>query len=234
MPAARTAMDYPLRHISIRVPWHDTGWRGRVCAAPRLNGACLKLKRIAENRNDDAEEAVAGKSIQNLPQKQWPSCIAERAAFMAPFEYVREADHPYNHGPTHGHFRRTPLRHLPYSAPVVPFAWMLREAIGSLGKDHQLDVDIEREPDLGFDTPWLQERRNQTALLDCFASHLKPERSLCFFYAKQVPFVEDSPGGRILIGVGRVMHIGGLQEYEYTSTPLGISKENCARCCGSA
>ena len=215
-------MDYPLRHISIRVPWHDTGWRGRVCAAPRLNGACLKLKRIAENRNDDAEEAVAGKSIQNLPQKQWPSCIAERAAFMAPFEYVREADHPYNHGPEtkHGHFRRTPLRHPPYSAPVVPFAWMLREAIGSLGKDHQLDVDIEREPKLGFDTPWLQERRNQTALLDCFASHLKPERSLCFFYAKQVPFVEDSPGGRILIGVGRVMHIGGLQEYEYTTGNL--------------
>jgi hypothetical protein len=38
-------MHYPLRHISIRVPWHDTGWDGQVCAAPRLNGACLKLKR---------------------------------------------------------------------------------------------------------------------------------------------------------------------------------------------
>ena len=36
-------MNYPLRHISIRVPWHDTGWDGRVCAAPLLNGACLKL-----------------------------------------------------------------------------------------------------------------------------------------------------------------------------------------------
>ena len=41
-------MSYPLKHISIRVPWHDTAWDGRVCAAPRLNGACLKLKRIAE------------------------------------------------------------------------------------------------------------------------------------------------------------------------------------------
>lgn len=36
-------MNYPLRHISIRVPWHDTGWDGRVCATPRLNGSCLKL-----------------------------------------------------------------------------------------------------------------------------------------------------------------------------------------------
>lgn len=215
-------MDYPLKHISIRVPWHDTGWEGKVCAKPRLNGACLKLKRIAESRDDDAEDSVAGESIQNLSQAQWPSCIAERAAFMAPFAYVREADHPYNRGPgtPHGHFKPTPLRHPSYSAPVVPFAWMLSEAMESLGEEHRLDVRAEREPDLGFKTPWIQDHLNQTALLDCFADHLKPERSLCFFYAKQAPFVEDSFGGRILIGVGRVMHIGDLREYDYDTQNL--------------
>jgi hypothetical protein len=82
-------MTYPLRHVSIRVPWHDTGWDGRVCAAPRLNGACLKLKRIAGDRNDSAEEAVAGKSLKDLPFKDWPCCVSERVAFMAPFEYTR-------------------------------------------------------------------------------------------------------------------------------------------------
>lgn len=87
-------MDYPLRHVSIRVPWHDTGWDGRVCAAPRLNGSCLKLKRIAEDRDDDAEEAVAGKQLDELPQTQWPACASERMGFMAPFEYVRMANHP--------------------------------------------------------------------------------------------------------------------------------------------
>ncbi|MGA8055459.1 MAG: hypothetical protein WCA12_16650 [Burkholderiales bacterium] len=87
-------MNYPLRHISIRVPWHDTGWDGRVCAAPRLNASCLKLKRIAEDRDDAAEEAVAGKRLDELPQAQWPACAAERMGFMAPFEYVRMADHP--------------------------------------------------------------------------------------------------------------------------------------------
>jgi len=40
---------YPLRHISIRVPWHDTGWDGRVCAKPRLNGACLKLNVLVKS-----------------------------------------------------------------------------------------------------------------------------------------------------------------------------------------
>ncbi|MGH7848108.1 MAG: AAA family ATPase [Candidatus Binatia bacterium] len=215
-------MNYPVRHISIRVPWHDTGWDGRVCAAPRLNGACLKLKRIAEDRDDDAEESVAGQSIKTLPQAKWPSCVAERVGFMAPFEYVREANHPYNRGPetSHGHFKKTPLRHPPYSAPAVPFAWMLREEMAALGKEHALDVQAEREPDLGFKTQWIQEHLNQTALLDCFAGHLKPERSLCFFYAKQVPFVEDSAGGRILIGVGRVLHVGAAQEYAYTTKDL--------------
>ena len=71
-------MSYPLRHISIRVPWHDTSWDGRVCGAPRLNGACLKLKRIAEDRDDDAEEAVAGMSLKDLPQTKWPSCGPSR------------------------------------------------------------------------------------------------------------------------------------------------------------
>ena len=97
---------------------------------------------------------------------------------------------------------------------------MLREAMESFGEEHALDVRAEREPDLGFKTQWVQDHLNQTALLDCFASHLKPERSLCFFYAKQVPFVEDSAGGRILIGAGRVLHVGTVQEYDYTTKDL--------------
>ena len=215
-------MDYPLRHLSIRVPWHDTGWDGRVCVAPRLNGACLKLKQIAEKRDDDAEESVAGRSIRDIPEAKWPSCIAERSSFMAPFEYIRKANHPYNRGPetSHGHFKSTPLRHPPYSAAAVPFAWMLREEMEVLGEIHGLDVQAEREPNLGFKTQWIQEHLNQTALLDCFANHLKPEHSLCFFYAKQVPFVEDSAGGRVLIGVGRVLHVGNAQEYDYTTKDL--------------
>jgi hypothetical protein len=215
-------MSYPLRHISIRVPWHDTAWDGRVCAAPRLNGACLKLKRIAEDRDDAAEEAVAGKSLKDLPQKKWPACVSERVGFMVPFEYTREATHPYNRGPetSHGHFAPTPLRHRPYSAPAVPFAWMLHEAMEALGGEHGLDIQAEREPDLGFKTQWIQDHLNQKALLDCFAAHLKPEQSLCFFYAKQVPFVEDAYARRILVGVGRVLHVAPAQEYAYTTKNL--------------
>lgn len=135
-----TVTDHPLRHISIRVPWHDTGWDGRVCTAPGLNASCLKLNRIAENRDDSAEEAVAGKSLEELPQEKWPACVAERMGFMAPFEYTRWADHPCNRGPEsqHAHFKSTPLRHPPFSAPAVPFSWMLRENMEMLAEEHEL------------------------------------------------------------------------------------------------
>lgn len=215
-------MEYPMRHISIRVPWHDTGWDGRVCANPKGNSSCLRLQRIAENRDDDAEASIAGRSIEHLDRAQWPACIAERAAFMAPFEYVRTPNHPYNRGPDtqHGHFLATPLLHPPYSAPAIPSAWMLQKAMEDKGGEYGLDVQPDREPDLGFRTAWIQDRENQLALLNCFSDHLRPEKSLCFFYAKQVPFVEDTGGRRILIGVGRVLNVRPAVEYEYSTQDL--------------
>ena len=211
----KIANHLPLRHISLRVPWHDSGWDGTVCKAPRLNSACLKLNRIAGTRNDDAEHAVAGKSLKVLDEKQWPCCVAERGMFMAPFEYTHHANHPYKatSADTHGHFAETPLRHPPYSAAGLPFRWMFRETMEQYGEEYQIDVDPAREPDLGFSTNWVQEKDNHLALLNCFFGHVKPASSLCFFYAKQVPFVEDTR--RVIVGVGRVLHVGDPIEYKY-------------------
>jgi len=212
-----SSTDYPLRHVSIRVPWHDNGWNGTVCQAPKLNGACLKLKRIADNKQDDEEEKVRGRCIADLEQKQWPPCVPERATFMAPFEFTRVATHPYveTSPQTHGHFAPTPLRYPAYSAAAVPFRWMLRENMENLGREYQLDVDPDNEPDLGFKTEWVQDKRNQSALLNCFSGHIRPGKSLCFFYAKRVPFVEDDHR-RVIIGVG---HVANMQkepvEYRY-------------------
>lgn len=43
------------QHLSIRVPWHDTDWTGRVCAKPSENMACLRLERIRELPRLDRE-----------------------------------------------------------------------------------------------------------------------------------------------------------------------------------
>lgn len=210
------------RHISIRVPWHDAGWDGTVCREPKLNGACLKLKRIALEKRDEAEHARAGLPLSQLEQKDWPCCVSERVAFMAPFEYTRVAAHPYGRSSpnTHAHFAPTPLRHPAYSAAAVPFAWMMKDKLEQYGQTYGIDVDPNREPELPFTTTWVQDRENHKALLDCFRAHLAPEKSLCFFYAKQVPFVDDAKGNRILVGVGRVSHVADCREYEYSCRDL--------------
>jgi hypothetical protein len=101
---------WPLRHISIRVPWHDDEWRGTVCVQPERNVSCLRLPRISEHRSNKNKtnqcEPVKGKPLKELDPKAWPCCVAERAMFMSPFEYTRIVTHPYVEGSpeTHGHF----------------------------------------------------------------------------------------------------------------------------------
>src|SRR5215831_10538689 len=206
--------DFPLRHLSIRVPWHDASWAGVVCQAPHLNGACAKLKRIAADKKEAQENMVAGRGLDELAQEQWPCCVDERAAFMAPFEMVHIKKHALGTiNPKHyGHFRPTPQRYPTYSAGVVPFRWMSRNNYKSICDLYELEVDEDREPHLGYESDWIHEVENQRTLLESFAAHLRKQDSLCFIYAKHVPFVEGT--GRILIGAGRIKEIGGLIEYK--------------------
>lgn len=211
-----------LRHVSIRVPWHDSGWSGKICENPRLNSACLKLDNIARNRNDELEAELAGRSVKDLPQNQMPCCAEERSTFMADFELIRQVTHPYTKtaAKTHQHFATTPFRQAPYSAPCIPFLWLRKENLEVYGQKYNLDVNPEWEPELPFQQGWVQDYRNHHALLDGFWKPIKPEESLCFFYAKQVPLIEDH-GRRILIGVGRVRNVGSNVEYQYQDPPAG-------------
>ncbi len=222
-------LSYPIRNISIRVPWHDTGWNGTVCCDPKNNIACLKLYHIAERKDEASEANLTGRHFKDLHQEEIPPCLQERAAFMSRHSFVREHSHPYrnNNKGTHTHFRPTTLNYPAYSAPGVPFRWMLKGSLGEGGdarlrEHYPLDeVTEEIEPDLGFDTAWWQDYRNQTALLETFWAHVREEMSVVFFYAKQVPLVEDIAGRRILVGVGRVKSIGPLTEYRYEGLTKG-------------
>lgn len=222
-----TSSAFPLRHVSIRVPWHDSAWNGTVCQEPRFNTACLKLKGISESKDEDHEDELRGQSVEQLLEagKRLPPCVKERATFMAPFAFTRTTEHPYTQTSpdSHGHFRPTPLRHPAYSAAAVPFLWMMRDVVFGNAKkkieglvdQFPLDeVNFEFEPELPFETNWIQDHRNHRALLECFWNHVREDDSLVFFYAKQVPLVEDT-GRRVLIGVGRVKKKGDFTEYKY-------------------
>lgn len=204
---------FPLRHLSVRVPWHDSGWAGVVCKAPQLNGACVKLKGIAGSKNDEQECKVAGKSLDNLAAEELPPCINERGSFMAPFELEPIKRHALAHmnPDDYGHFQPTPQRYPAYSVGIVPFRWLMRDNLEDLVRELEVDASLDREPELKYVSSWVHEAGNQTALLEGFVGHLREEDSLCLFYAKHVPFVEGT--ARVLIGAGRIKNIGKLSEY---------------------
>jgi len=73
----------PTHHITIRVPWHDGGWNGSVCARPLDNTSCLILPRIGEGKNDESDVRCAGKMLDelaagDLPRAQVSACRSWR------------------------------------------------------------------------------------------------------------------------------------------------------------
>ena len=228
----------PLHHVTIRVPWHDGGWTGSVCARPLDNTSCLILPRVGEGRRDDVEARCAAQRLDDLDRADLPPCVGERVSFMAPFALTRTMTHPYTefYTETHGHFAPTRFVQPAYSAACVPYRWMLREKVEGNAKDGEIGLAErlkigwvpDREPDIRnhqgkeIETDWIQERENQLALLDTFFGALRPEDSLCFFYAKRTPLSEQSR--RVIVGVGRVLSVGEATEYSYKG------KERPLRC----
>ena len=215
---------FPLRHLSVRVPWHDSGWRGAICCQPGHNSACLKLKSIADGKDEANEERLAGRSLKDLAPKDFPPCVKERATFMADFALDRVAEHPYakTSADTHGHFAPTRVHQPAYSFAALPFRWLMQKEVDeTLRHQHPLDgLELGREPELSFKSNWIQEKENHLCVLETFWNYVRAEESLVFVYAKQVPFIEETTQ-RILVGVGRVKKIGPLTEYEYHGSTQG-------------
>lgn len=64
-------------HLTMRVAWHGSRWNGRVCPAPSSNAFCVALDRIREEKDDVAEDALAGRAWHELTQGELPPCKAE-------------------------------------------------------------------------------------------------------------------------------------------------------------
>ena len=208
----------PLQHLSIRVPWHDAGWNGTVCADPGNNASCLRLPNIHDRREDAVEIRLRGRRFDELQPAELPPCLAERAAFMASFPITRHVRHPYQAtSDAYRHYRPTPVDVPPFSAEAVPFRWMRREDAAQLAANFDVVYRDEAEDaarqTMGFESAWVQDRENQFNLLEAFFSAVEPDRSLAFFYAKEVPHTEQR--GRVLIGVGWVTRCGHGVEYDY-------------------
>jgi hypothetical protein len=172
-PAAGARL-LPTHHITLRVPWHDGGWSGSICARPLENTSRLILPRVGEGKRDEIELRCAQKRLEELSASDLPPCVGERVSFMAPFDLPRMLRHPYaeTSPETHGHFAPTSFVQPAYSAAGVPFRWMLRRNVEGdskkgepgLAERLQLGWSVDREPDLKFETAWVQELENQLAI----------------------------------------------------------------------
>jgi len=206
---------YTKKHLSIRVPWHDNAWNGTICKNAKNNDACLALKNCAENRSDEIEKDLSGQKICDIrDENKLPPCISESAMFMADFNFTKQIRHPYAKGYNnyYKHLLPTPIFFPKYSAPAIPFRWGMPENAEVFAEQYDLDYDSHREPyhktkdeSLQFTTSWVQDLKNQKAVFDCFFEHINPNESLSFFYAKEVPFVEEN--NRVLIGLGEIVSI---------------------------
>lgn len=211
---------FPACHLSVRVPWHDSGWDGTVCKKPGENGSCMFLPRIQDGKDFEVEEQNAGIPIHTLEEHVLPPCVGEKVTFMSAHDIFKPTNHPYASNPNnaayYAHYRPTALKYPAYSLSAVPYNWMLKDSKSDrseIAEGYSLNYDPAREPQLGFENTWVQQLDNQRALLDAFIDPVVPNKSLVFIYAKNIPHAQGSD--RVLVGVGNIAKIGKLTEYEY-------------------
>ncbi len=211
------------QHYSFRVPWHDNGWNGSVCNSPADNHSCMRLKGINQARVESTEVNNASCAMCDLDCINSIPCVREGACFMSENTETITLVHPYaSWSQYHKHLKKMQESFLPYTYPARPFRWVMRERyvsnkeikdIKELAQEKGFDYHESFEPDMNRKT-WVQDGRNQKAIFDCFFRDAVENESLCVFYAKQVPFTEDSR--RVVIGIGHIQKVYEAKQYEMT------------------
>jgi hypothetical protein len=108
-----------------------------------------------------------------------------------------------------------------YSLEVTPFRWVMVDENRRYTEQWGIKVDEALEDRarklMKFTSAWVQDKRNQLALLDSFFSALQTRKSLVLLYAKDVPLIEErKPGERYLIGAGLVNGVDPVVEWDYS------------------
>ncbi|MCW2900078.1 MAG: putative exodeoxyribonuclease-like protein, partial [Streptosporangiaceae bacterium] len=195
-----------VQHLSVRVPWHDAGWDGRVCADPLGNSSCVLLENIGQRRNDALEVQHAGKGFNELPGGP-PACAAERGGFLSSRDHALQVEHPYRHTDALKPVQEASVPIPAWSLHGIPFYWLNREnlhgvleqqPVGGYSQDAE-DFAINA---LGWAPAWVLHGDNQRAVIETFFQDVVDGQSLVFFYLKHAPF-ENHPR-RLLVGAALV------------------------------
>lgn len=201
-----------MKHLSVRVPWHDHYWDGTFCQHPSCNTFCQALPKIAMAKSD-AEDARACQAWGTLQQDQRPACAGENGGFMCDKPHTRVFRHVYARpGNRHAALLPTPVNIPPYAAQGVPFRYMSKDYQPTLRERHPEFSDDEEAP---FTSSWIYGEHRQHDILSWFRSQVATHESLCVFYCKHGTPVDDDCQ-RLIVGLGEVTKVHPLLEYEST------------------
>lgn len=200
-----------VQHLSVRVPWHDSGWNGTICTDPARNTSCVLLNGIGPKRDDAYEQKRAGLPLTSLGIP-WPPCVAERGTFLNPYSVPVPKRHPYRWNEALQGITSETLTLPAWSVHATPYYWMMAENAPTLAEEHRIvGYDARRESEackaLGFNPrqqTWLLHGDNQQALIETFFRDVTVGRSLVFFYLRHSPFDDV---GRILVGAALIRRI---------------------------
>ena len=186
-----------IQHLSIRVPWTDNGFIGRVCDCPLKNFACQRLKSIAENSmlacHQPEVESVGFSCFSEKDKRQKLPCITESKAFMSPEEITVECSHDYSkYYSTHKDFVPSTMRIPPYTLVARPFRWLMRgDNISRSGGNviRALNNIPDRDPSIAhLLTPedrgktvgesWVQHHASQKQVWETFFENVIPGKAL--------------------------------------------------------
>lgn len=200
-----------MKHISIRIPWHDNGWKVHTCLNPCSNTYCQQLPKIVESKFDcKSLESDTDWSI--LPSGKRPPCSGENGGFMNDKEYDRVFTHLYSWNKNNPHhvLRPTHVRIPPYSALGIPFRYLNIDAQDMLSEQHPEFRPAERAP---FYSSWVYNSERLYDILNWFSNEVVENESMCVFYCKKGNPIDDE-GVRMIVGMGDVKRVYGVKDYD--------------------
>ncbi|MCJ7507664.1 MAG: hypothetical protein MUO85_02890, partial [candidate division Zixibacteria bacterium] len=187
-------------HVSVRLPWHDRGWDGCICNAPKKNVYCggffsVNAERIRYDKDIEWEEKNNGKPC-HLLKSQLPPCtetinvFAEQSVkhIHLPKEFLEGAEKREEELP-------------PYSSGTWPFEDMWDEK------------GARREPD---------ERKR---ISEEFFSELKNGEgvSLIFYYCNYDNPITGQDKKYLLTGITRLKRVGTFKQWP--QIPMDIAEK---------
>lgn len=180
-------------HLTARLAWHDDGWNGHVCSAPQKNTYCVGAHSypgdmIAERRDLPWEQSCAGKSCAGLAKA--PPCIYSVNAFG------NEALTSFADPPAffNKESKRRDWELPPATVCVWPYEEMYRDEVR---EGNHYDA------------------RARKKYADDFFAKVEKNASLVFYYSNYSnPFSTDEEPRYALIGLSRVVEVGGELFYD--------------------